>query len=102
MTKTNQLGSPHLIRMLDVVEGVNGELLIVLQLAEGQLEVPSAGFDIEDAISILEQIVTGLAVLHSIGVIHRDLKPANVLRTSNGLILADFGIARDAHLGAQR
>ena len=49
------------------------------------------------AIHILRQILSGLSVLHDMGVIHRDLKPDNVLltRKSRGdVLLCDFGMAK--------
>uniref|UniRef100_A0A8H8CHN7 non-specific serine/threonine protein kinase n=1 Tax=Psilocybe cubensis TaxID=181762 RepID=A0A8H8CHN7_PSICU len=47
-----------------------------------------------DTRRIIAQIATGLATLHSIGVIHNDLKPANILFTPTGTIkLTDFGLS---------
>jgi mitogen-activated protein kinase kinase kinase len=44
---------------------------------------------------LVAQIVSGIAYLHSMGIIHRDVKGANVLVTNNGIAkLADFGCSR--------
>ncbi|GAB5034153.1 ste ste11 protein kinase [Nannochloropsis oceanica] len=44
---------------------------------------------------LVAQIVSGVAYLHSMGIIHRDVKGANVLVTNNGIAkLADFGCSR--------
>lgn len=45
---------------------------------------------------LLQQLLTGLAVIHSKRMIHRDLKPCNLLLTEDGdkLKIADFGLAR--------
>lgn len=46
-------------------------------------------------LKIINQIVGGLAFLHSRNVVHRDLKPANVLITeSNDVNICDFGLSR--------
>jgi tRNA A-37 threonylcarbamoyl transferase component Bud32 len=45
--------------------------------------------------AIFQQILSGLAYAHSLGVTHRDIKPANVIITQAGQVkIADFGIAR--------
>jgi len=46
-------------------------------------------------LSIVYQLLCGLAFLHSAGVMHRDLKPTNVLLNSDGKVkICDFGLAR--------
>ena len=52
---------------------------------------------VEDAQSIIEQILKGLMVIHDAGVVHRDICPRNVLLARDGTRLTakvtDFGIA---------
>ncbi len=53
------------------------------------------------------EIISGLATIHSAGLLHRDLKPENILRTeADRLKISDFGIAvgweRDAGGDTQR
>jgi len=48
-----------------------------------------------EAIEIMAQILSGLAVAHGHGVVHRDVKPENILLDGTGVaMLTDFGIAR--------
>jgi serine/threonine protein kinase len=50
---------------------------------------------VEDKLSVMEQIASGLAFAHSKGVIHRDLKPANIhIQPSGQVKIVDFGLAR--------
>jgi hypothetical protein len=50
---------------------------------------------LEDAISVMRQLLEGLACAHRQGVVHRDIKPANLLITRDGLVkIMDFGIAK--------
>lgn len=50
---------------------------------------------------LMKQAVTGLAYIHSKGIIHRDLKGDNMLLSSEGVVkLADFGTAKSVGVGA--
>jgi len=70
-----------------VMEHVEGRLLKDL-VAEGPLPV-------EQAVHIVDGILTALEYSHRAGVVHRDIKPGNVMVTSTGQVkVMDFGIAR--------
>ena len=43
---------------------------------------------------IIYQILSGLAYLHSFGIIHRDLTPSNILIVNNMIKIIDFGLAK--------
>nr|HEX4314601.1 serine/threonine-protein kinase [Kofleriaceae bacterium] len=47
-----------------------------------------------EAVSIIDQVCSGLAFAHARGVIHRDVKPGNVFVSSDRIVkLGDFGLA---------
>ena len=80
----------------------DGYLYIASQLIVdgdlGQL-IRTAGVPpLVDALSVIEQVATGLADAQDAGLVHRDIKPGNVLVRIRGnavrAYLADFGIAR--------
>ena len=79
-------GAPYLV--MDYIPGTNLRDL----LDEGPLDRPRA-------ISLIRQILAGLAHAHELGIFHRDIKPANVMlteRTGLGeqVRILDFGLAR--------
>jgi hypothetical protein len=93
-------GSPHIVRLRDVLRDRPDRLYLVLEhldldlhdhlQADPSARAPAA------VRAALWQVLSGLAHAHAHRVIHRDLKPQNILvdRASGVLKLADFGLAR--------
>ena len=51
--------------------------------------------DEETIVTILYNLLCGLNLIHSAGVIHRDIKPANILINNSCCVkICDFGFAR--------
>jgi serine/threonine protein kinase len=50
-------------------------------------------FNLMDALTMIEQILTGYMAIHKAGFVHRDLKPANIFLVNNHCKIADFGFA---------
>jgi len=70
------------------MEYLEGEDLRTLLRRRGKLPV-------EEAVDIIEQVLSGLRSAHQEGVIHRDLKPGNIMRDPRGrVVVMDFGLAR--------
>jgi len=84
-------------------EGMSGGKLVAsspwlaMELAQGSAHDLQDQMDWGLLVSMLVQVLDGLAHAHARGVVHRDLKPANVLFTrAEGrvrVLLADFGLA---------
>jgi serine/threonine protein kinase/Leucine-rich repeat (LRR) protein len=73
--------------VLEYVEGIN---LFRLVKEQGPLPVAVAA-------NYVRQAATGLAYLHSRGIIHRDVKPANLILADDGTVkLLDMGLVRFA------
>ena len=71
--------------VMELLEGTDLRTL----LREGKLTA------LEEKLSLMDQVLDGVAFAHSHGVLHRDLKPGNVHVLPNGQIkIMDFGLAR--------
>ena len=91
----------HLNRVLRFFES-NGTAYMVLEYVEGETladrlsrerQLPE-----ESLQRLLEEVLSGLEVMHEAGYVHRDIKPGNLmLREEDGsAVVLDFGAARQA------
>lgn len=54
-------------------------------------------FSLFDAVYIMRQIFSGLALAHNKGFVHRDIKPSNIILNTDGVSkIMDFGISKSA------
>jgi hypothetical protein len=97
-----QFNHPNIVRVLRLVQGVNGTAYIAMDLLEGknletivEEEGPLAP---ERFLSIFRQLLDGCESIHRIGILHRDIKPANIVIRDETPVLIDFGAARDLAL----
>lgn len=101
-----RVSGPNLVSVRDLVaEGTT--LGIVMDLVDGsdlRHELAQRGtIPPRDAAWLVDQILAGLASVHTAGVVHRDIKPENVLldRAGGRVVpkITDFGIARIVEQG---
>lgn len=73
-------------------------IYVIMDFVEGQdlaQIMKTRTFDIEEAISVFDQILSGIESIHSQKLIHRDLKPANIYMLADGNIkILDFGLSK--------
>ncbi len=97
---------PNVVRTYDFGEA-DGVYYLALEWAPGEpLEsfLTKAGtLTAPVAARIVDQLGDALEQAHKSGIIHRDLKPANIMYDPEAqqARLLDFGIARDAEIGAE-
>ena len=91
----------HLNRVLRFFES-NGTAYMVLEYIQGETladRLSREPYLEEDALQrLLDEVLSGLAVMHEAGYVHRDIKPGNLmLREEDGsAVVLDFGAARQA------
>ncbi len=76
------------------------EFYLVQEFITGQTlsqELSNGRLSTLATIQILQEILTGLSVVHQENIIHRDLKPDNIIRRSSDgvLVLIDFGAVKE-------
>jgi serine/threonine protein kinase len=100
MTILSGLDHPNVVRCLACAE-VNGELVMALELLEGQtlreLLEREGMIAWPRAVSFVQQMARALLAAHEHepAIVHRDLKPENVMVLEDGsLKVMDFGVAK--------
>jgi len=93
-----KLSHPNIVTIYDMGED-DGRLYIVMELLDGvelrQLIARGNTLTLEDKLSIMAQVCTGLHFAHQKGIIHRDIKPGNIMLLRDGPVkILDFGIAQ--------
>ncbi len=92
------LNHPHVLRVFDWGEDVDGPYLVLEYLGGGSLRDlldRDVRLSHAQAAHLGTEVTQGLAYAHARGLVHRDIKPANLLFDEEGRVrVADFGVAR--------
>jgi hypothetical protein len=95
-----QLRHPRVVRVVDYFQDEAGQY-IVMQLVEGAdlggmlKQHGRPGLPVENAIDYVRQTAEALKYVHDQQIVHRDVKPQNLILGEDGIILVDFGVARE-------
>jgi len=94
---------PAVVEVLDLGQGDDGVLFLVMELLEGETMSSLLGrrgrLQTDEALALVIPLARGLAAAHAHGILHRDLKPANIYlhKTPTGGLqpkILDFGISK--------
>ena len=90
---------PNVVNVFDLGQHSDGSPYIAMELLKGQdlqkAMRSSPAMSLDRKVSVIVQVLAGLAHAHQQGIVHRDIKPANVFINHDGTVkIMDFGVAR--------
>jgi serine/threonine protein kinase len=95
-----QLRHPRVVRVVDYFQDDSGQYL-VMNLVEGVdlgrllMERGNPGLSLENAVDYVREAAEALQYVHDQQIVHRDVKPQNLILGDEGVVLVDFGVARE-------
>jgi hypothetical protein len=98
------LRHPRVVRVSDYDSDDRG-MFIVMDLVRGTdlgavlADRGDPGLPVGDAVEYVRETCEALAYVHDQQIVHRDVKPQNMILADEGVVLVDFGVARE--IGAE-
>jgi serine/threonine protein kinase len=89
---------PNLSRFITFDASAKPKPILVMEFVRGtnlERTLEQTPLDMQEALSIIDGLLAGIATMHDVQIAHLDVKPANiVLRDGSGVaVLVDFGLA---------
>jgi tRNA A-37 threonylcarbamoyl transferase component Bud32 len=93
-----KLSHPNVVNVFDLGYHTDGSPYMAMELLRGddlQKTLRLGPMPLDRKVSIIVQVLVGLAHAHQAGIVHRDIKPANIFISTDGAVkIMDFGVAR--------
>jgi formylglycine-generating enzyme required for sulfatase activity/serine/threonine protein kinase len=102
-----RIAHPNIVHVYFIGEDA-GHLFFAMQYVAGQslaeLLAQRPQLEVDEALTIITQVLSGLAAAHAQGVVHRDIKPANILldAANRRALLGDFGLVKRVSSGENK
>jgi hypothetical protein len=96
----SQLRHPRVVRVVDHFSDPSGKYLVMdlvngVDLGRLLKEQGTPGLPLDKAMEYSRQACEALQYVHEQQIVHRDVKPQNLILSDSGVVLVDFGIARE-------
>ncbi len=100
---SSNLSHPHIVQVTDWGRLPDGKPFLVMELLRGESldrRIDRGPVSVAQALRLLSQLGSALAMAHDQGVVHRDLKPSNIFLVNTGrreelfAKVLDFGISK--------
>ena len=93
------LKSPHLVTIMDVRQGTEGDYFVVMEYVSGPslrdvLIAEPSGLGPQKSAFFVREIAKGLTYLHDRGIVHRDMKPGNIFYDDGYVKIGDYGLSK--------
>jgi Protein kinase domain/GAF domain len=94
------LRHPRVVRVIDHFQDETGHYLVMelvkgADLGEILKQRGDPGLSVDEAIDATRQACEALQYVHEQQIVHRDVKPQNLIQGDEGVVLVDFGVARE-------
>jgi hypothetical protein len=97
----SQLEHPRVVAVRDHFQDQEGVYYLVMDLVTGtelgQMieDRGNPGLPVPEVIEFTRQACEALQYVHDQRIVHRDVKPQNLICSEDGIVLVDFGVARE-------
>jgi putative methionine-R-sulfoxide reductase with GAF domain len=96
----SQLDHPNIVKVTDHFTDEHGCFLVMELVAGSDLrevlaQEGSPGLGCDPALDLSAELCAALNYVHHQGIVHRDVKLDNAIRGPAGVVLVDFGVARE-------
>jgi eukaryotic-like serine/threonine-protein kinase len=92
----SKIAHPNCVEVFDLQLTSDRRPYIVMQLLEGVTlaKVMLHRLSVAESLTLISDVLQGVAAAHRQGVVHRDLKPGNIFVSNGRAVIVDFGFAK--------